>query len=395
MAKDRKLFLTDHCLTPLEKIPNGAILCERDRVIGIGGASGFSQNDGRQDVIDLRDCYAVPGFIDSHIHGIGRFDAALAASDPDTLNGMSELLVKHGVTSFCPTLSPAPAEQLLNNINILINMIEAGTNGADAVGLHLEGPFINPEKRGSQSLDGICPEIDLEYARRILEAGRGRIKLMTFAPELDNAEKLVELMLAYGTIPSMGRSLATEKEAMRCIEAGARRCTYVFNGMPPLYHRESSLTDVALSEDRVTVEMICDGTHIHPRFVDMTARCKPQNKIVGISNAVATPDALPMEIPVPNNAPAAIVTTSDGVISGATMTLENSWRHLMEYARMDRPSAAACFTSNPADDLGLITRGRLMPGRRADITFFDSKTNRVRMTVVRGKIIYQAEGTHA
>ncbi len=379
MGKQRKLFLTDYALTPLEKIPAGGILCERDRIIGVGGASAFSLEEEGLEIHDFTDCYAVPGFIDSHIHGIGPYDAGKQTESPDTLEKMSLELVKHGVTSFCPTMLSRPGDEMISCVTTLAEMIERGISGADIPGIHVEGPFINPAKCGSQNPESIREKIDFGWARELMQAGNGRIKIITFAPELENAEKLVELMLEYGVIPSMGHSLATEEQAFRCVDAGAQRCTYVFNGMPRLYHRESSLTTVALFDDRVTVEMICDGVHIHPRFVDLTARCKPFDKIIGISNSVSSVSG------------EEIVTTSDGIITGATMTLENSWRHLMSYTQMDLTLAAACFTCNPAANLGLISRGELRPGRRADIAFFDSRTNQLRATAVRGEIVYQAE----
>ena len=174
----------------------------------------------------------------------------------------------------------------------------------------------------------------------------------------------------------MGHSAASGEEALQCIDAGALRCTYIFNGMKQLYHRESSLTSMALIDDRVSVEMICDGLHLHPSFVDLVTRCKKNDKIIGISNAVV------------GSGP--IVVNEDGTITGATMTLEHSWRHLMSYAAMEPSLAAQCFTKNPALNLGLYTRGELLPGRRADITFFDCRTNQVRATVIKGEIVYRA-----
>ena len=382
MVKSRKLFLTDYCLTPMEKIPGSGILCERGRVIGIGGASAFSLFEDGLEIHNLPGCYALPGFIDSHIHGIGPFDATHPDAAGETLRNMGRVLVRHGITTFVPTILSRPRDEMLSAIAAQTEMIEKGGDGADAAGIHIEGPFISLEKRGSQDAENIIEKIDLGLAKEMFQAGCGRIKIVTFAPELEHADKLVELMLEYGVIPSMGHSLANEEQTLRCIDAGARRCTYVFNGMPQLHHRESSLTTVALADDRVAVEMICDGKHIHPRFVKLTARCKPTDKIIGISNGVSTPLPSPTSEPVKNQ---------NGVIQGATVTLENSWQHLMSYADMEQSHAASCFTSNPAQDLGLITRGELQPGRRADIVFLDSRTNQVKMTVVRGEIVYQAE----
>ncbi len=384
MAKSRKLFLTDYALTPLERIPACGILCERDRIIGTGGATAFSLLEEGLEIHDFTDCYAVPGFIDSHIHGIGSFDSTNPEESQETLAKMSLALVRHGVTAFCPTIVSQPAEKMIRVVTTLAAMSEKGAEGADVAGIHVEGPFLSMEKRGSQDAAAIQDKIDLGFARELLEAGRGKIRIMTFAPELDQAEKLVELLREYNVIPSMGHSLATEEQTYRCIDAGALRCTYIFNGMPQLYHRESSLTSVALCDDRVAIEMISDGLHIHPRFVDLTTRCKPPDKIIGISNGVAS-----VEAPAAAEENKEVVTTSEGIITGSTMTLENSWKHLMSYAGMKPSLAASCFTVNPAANLGLANRGELLPGRQADIVFFDLKTNQVRATVVRGEIIYR------
>lgn len=384
MSKNRKLFLADYCLTPFDRIPSGGILCENGKIIAIGGASAFSMCEEHLEIVKVNDAYALPGFIDSHIHGIGPLDTAHAA-DPDfSLAAMSHALAAHGVTTYVPTLISLPRDKMLATVEALADQIEKGCPDSDPQGMHIEGPFLNPEKRGSQDLDCILP-IDLVFAGELIAAGKNHIKVMTFAPELDLAPELVELLLENGVIPSMGHSLANEEQTLRCVDAGCTRSTYIFNGMPVLYHRESTLTTLALTDDRISVEMIVDGLHLHPRMIDLTARCKPKEKIIGISNAVSTGTKRSA------STAAQIVKTESGIISGATLTLENSWLHLMNFAHLEQSVAAACFTHNPALDLGLITRGELRPGKRADITFFDSRTNQVRMTVSRGEIIYDRE----
>lgn len=382
MGKNRKLFLTDFCVTPMEKIISCGILCERGNILAIGGASAFSLMEDGLEIIRIPKCYAIPGLIDSHIHGISYFDAAGICENENVLAQMGGEVVKHGITSFCPTLASRPKEEMLKIISKLAEAIEKGGLPADVPGIHLEGPFLNPEKRGSQDERWICSQIDLGYARELLHAGNGKIKLFTFAPELEGAEKLIELMMLHGAIPSMGHSLANEEQTLRCIDAGAQRCTYIFNGMPQLYHRESSLTSVALTDDRVSVEIISDGTHVHPCFVNMAARCKPHDKIIGISNNIALTNGAETKD--------GVITTKDGILAGTTMPLEKSWAQLASFARIQPRLAAECFTRNPAINLGLITRGELLPGKRADISFFDIKTRAVRMTVVRGEIKYDA-----
>ena len=382
--KRRILFLLDHCLTPYERIESCGILCEKDTIIAIGGETAFSLDEPGLEVVKLKDAYGLPGFIDTHIHGLGASAVPDLAQDRDPVQEMSRILARHGVTTFFPTIVSQPRDAMVAQVDAMCSSIQRGYQFADPQAMHLEGPFINPQKRGDQVAANISP-VDLGFARELFEAGHGRIKVMTFAPEMPNAIKLVELMLEHGVIPSMGHSLATETETLKAIDAGAHRCTYIFNAMPSIYHRSSSLTAIALTDDRVTIEIIVDGLHLHPTIVNMIVRCKPADKIVVISNAVI------LEHLYETGAEPEIIRTGEGVISGSTMTLDNSWLHLLSYGNMNKSLAAACISTNPAKDLGLITRGELRPGKRADITILDSRTNRVRMTVSRGNIIYDSE----
>lgn len=382
VGKNRKLYYIDHCLTPHESIPDGAILCEKERIIALGGASAFMKEPGLE-IYDMTDCFAMPGLIDCHVHGAGGFDSANAwKSSRDDLNKMSINLARHGVTTFFPTLVSDEKQQMIRNVAALAKLIEESYDGAVPAGINLEGPFINPKKAGSQNKDFIY-EIDLEFAKELIEAGNGRIKLMTFAPELENAEKLIELMLENGVIPSMGHSMADGEATLRAIDAGARRCTHLFNGMPLLQQRRNDLPLIALTDDQVSVELIVDGGHLHPKMVDLASRVKPRDMIIGVSNAIQSSD---VDVEESNG-----IVRRDGLIAGSTTTLEKGWAHLTNYANLPETLAAACFTSNPARDLGLITRGELKPGKKADITFFDCQTNTVRMTVVQGKIVYHSE----
>ena len=385
IGKNRKLYYIDHCLTPHENIPESAILCEKERIIAIGGASAFIKEPGLE-IIDMTDCFAMPGLIDCHVHGAGGFDSANAwKSTRDDLNKMSINLARHGVTTFFPTLVSDEKELMIKNVAALAKLIEEDYDGADPAGINLEGPFINREKAGSQNKSHIY-SIDMGFARELVEAGNGRIKLMTFAPELDGSDKLIELLLENGVIPSMGHSMADGDATRRAIEAGARRCTHLFNGMPQLQQRQCDLPLVVLTDDQVSVELIVDGGHLHPKMVDLASRVKPRDMIIGVSNAIDVSYQEKDSVEEANG-----IIRRDGLIAGSATTLEKGWAHLTNYANLPETLAAACFTSNPARDLGLITRGELRPGKKADITFFDCRTNTVRMTVVQGKIVYHSK----
>jgi len=392
MKYRRRLYVTDYCLSPYEHIPKSGILCQDDKIIAVGGASAFQQDDDLE-IIKLPDCYAIPGFVDSHIHGAGGFDSSTAHHSPDDFREMCRVLASHGVTSFMPTTVSAPFPEMLEALNSLADLIEMPHEGAEPIGIHIEGPFLNKKKHGSQSEEDIM-DIDLGKARELIEEGRGKVKIMTFAPELNGSTKLIELLLENNIVPSMGHSLGTEADVLRAVDAGATRCTHLFNGMPPLHQRHSTLTTVALTDDRISIELILDGSHLHPKMIDLACRIKPKDKLIGVSDAIqgaGLKDGIyhlgGAQIQVVNGKSM----TEDGTLAGTTLTLEKGWHHLVTYSHMSITDAAACFSLNPARNLKLYDRGELKPKRRADLVFFDKDTNRVRMTVVNGKIVYQSE----
>jgi N-acetylglucosamine-6-phosphate deacetylase len=392
MKAKRKLFITDYCLTPNEYIANCGILCEAGKIIAIGGASAFVK-ESKVKIVDIPGAYAVPGFIDTHIHGAGGFDSSTAYNENADIEKMSTTLASHGVTSFLPAIVSAPPREMLKCIDYLAKMISPNINGAEPVGIHMEGPFLNKVKHGSQRDNDILEDIDIGLARELISAAKGTIKICTFAPELPGAIKFIELLLENGIKPSMGHCMAEEKDVLAAVDAGALRCTHIYNGMPPLHHREVALTAVALTDDRITIEIIADGVHINPRMIDLACRTKPKDKIIGVSDAVeaaglrdGTYHLGTSELKVEKG----LSKTTDGIIAGTTMTLEQGWHHLVTYSHLTNREAARCFTANPANDLSLSDRGELKPGKRADISFFDTGTNKTLLSVSRGKIIYDS-----
>jgi len=388
----RVLYIVDYCLTPHEYINNAGILCEDDAILAIGGSSAFTKEDGLE-VITLKDAYAVPGFIDTHIHGAGGFDSSAADDCKDGIESMCQTLASHGTTAFLPTIVSEEWNKMLKVIDTLAGMVDNEYSGAKPVGLNIEGPYLNCHKHGAQKQANLR-DIDLGEVKELIATGKNKIKIMTFAPELKDSTKLITLLRENDIIPSMGHCMANEQIVLRAIDAGALRCTHLFNGMPQLHQREVGLAAIALVDNRVDVELILDGALIHPRMIELACRAKPNTKIIGISDAV---EGLGMsdgkyhlgesEIQIENG----VVTTSDGVIAGTTQTLEKGWQHLAEASHMDRRHAAACLSSNPARSIGLKSRGELKPGKYADIAFFDTKTHKARLTVSLGKIAYNAE----
>ena len=244
MAKnrDRKLYVVDYLITPDERIDKGAVLCEGDRILAVGGLSGFSIEDELQ-VERFENAYMTPGFIDTHIHGAGGFDSSRCLSSPHRLADMSRVLGERGVTGFFPTVVADHPEVMLKNLQELSSVMQQEMPGAEALAIHVEGPFLNPAKCGAQLKECLQP-IDINFAAELIAAGNGMVKSMTFAPELRGAEKVIELLRSVGVTPSMGHSIADGQETLRAIDAGATHCTHLFNGMQPLHQRDMGLAGI-------------------------------------------------------------------------------------------------------------------------------------------------------
>ncbi|MBP5530774.1 MAG: N-acetylglucosamine-6-phosphate deacetylase [Lentisphaeria bacterium] len=386
----RRLYIAKYIVTPERKVENGAVLCENDRILAVGGVSGFELVD-ELEIHRFPEGYITPGFIDTHIHGAGGFDCSSPEDSPCSIEAMSTHLGVCGVTGFMATVVSAERTTMINNLAKLAVAMKKELPGADAIGINIEGPFINPDKHGAQPLE-VLSGIDLGFARELIDAGNGLVRVMTFSPELEHAERLVELLVERGVAPSLGHSNADGDETLRAIDAGACRCTHLFNGMAPLHQRQIGVAAVALTDPRVTVELIIDGRHVDPRMVDLACRCKPPQMINGISDgtmAAGMPNGNyrigPAEISVEDG----FSRNAEGALAGTTTMLDAGWHSLMSSGHLLETQAARAVTANPAAAFGLEDRGVLMPGRRADIAIFECGTNRVLMTVRRGEIIHE------
>ena len=382
------MFCARKLITPEQSISNGALLTQNDFILAVGGVSGFSKEQ-EIEVFDFPNAYITPGFIDTHIHGAGGFDCSAVAASQNPLSSMCSILGSRGVTGFFPTVVADRKEKMLANLSLLVAEMKKITTGAEPVGINIEGPFLNPEKSGAQPRTSLR-EIDLKFAADLIDAGENMVKVMTFAPELANADKLIELLVSRNVIASMGHSLAGEKETLRAIDAGANHCTHLFNGMNPLHQRNVGLPGIVLTDDRVTVELIIDGRHVHSRMVDLACRCKTLRQIIGISDgtmASGMPDGAyhigPSEIIVKDG----FSQTSAGKLAGTTTMLDAGWHSLMSCGHLSETKAAQAVTRNPAEHFNLSDRGQLLPGLRADLAIFERGTNRPLLTVRRGEII--------
>jgi N-acetylglucosamine-6-phosphate deacetylase len=387
--KDALLIHLDYCLTPSTRINNAAIVIRDHKILAVGGYSAFVHPENF-DIIEMTDCYAIPGFIDTHISGAARF----SCMNDDITVGMeplSAILAEHGVTSFLPTTSSQSPEHLMKVIdNVMPRIDDYHLNGAVPIGFHIDGPFLNMEKRGAHRPEHVKP-IDLAMVREMIEASKGNIRVFTFAPELDRSTELIELLCEYDISPCMGHTLASEFEVALAVNAGANRCLHLFNGMEPLMQRKVGLAALSLIDERIWVEIIPDGIHSHWGMLELACRCKPKDKLVAISNATEAaglPDGKyklgQRSIIVEGGK----VTLDNGTIAGSNSFLDQNYRNLLQHTELTQEEAAACCSLNAAKSIGSDDRGKIKPGKRADLVILDKEHHQVQMTIVNGRLAY-------
>ncbi len=383
------LLHVSRCLTPFQEIHNAAILCRDGMIHAVGGASAFR---GVQDVPQIRapDGCAIPGMVDTHIHGTGATSVMAATSASDLLP-MSRMLASHGVTTFLPTVISAPREQMEAVVHSLAEACRENYPGAIPVGLHLEGPFISSNMRGTQQ--ECVRDADPGELRALLEAGNGKVRIMTFAPERKGCIEIIPVLREHGVIPSMGHTAADGETTLRAVEAGATRCTHFYNRMPLLAHRDIYLTTVALTDDRISIELIVDGILVHPRMIDLVCRAKTHDRLIAVSDAVQGTGLgcglYRLGSDQVRIAKGASRRVSDGLLAGSCLSLDRAVLNLERFSSLTHQEAIACATVNAARSIGLTDRGVIQPGKRADIAVLD-QNGVVTLTLVRGRVVYDA-----
>jgi len=339
--------------------------------------------------VDARDALLLPGFIDIHIHGgAGR---AVMEGTEDALTAVAVHLARHGVTGFLSTTITAAWDSQLAALRTAANAMRSRDNGrygAAVLGCHLEGPYINPKRKGAQPGQYILlPDVE-DFKRKVGDLV-SVVKVITLAPEMPGALDLIRYLTSQGTIVSIGHTDATYDEIDAAIEAGARHITHCFNAMSQLGSREPGVVGAALSRPELTAELIWDNVHVHPASCSALINAKGSRGVVLISDGI--PGAgmeegyafslgdLPVVV---QNGTARL---PDGTLAGSVLTLEKAFANAQPYDLMER---AAMSSRNAAVALGLGgSKGLLAPGFDADFVLLNSDGS-VRQTFVAGNCVY-------
>ena len=350
-------------------------------------------------IVDVSNCYVVPGFIDVHVHGI---------AGHDTLDGggavarIASELPRFGVTAFCPTAvacGPDDLELFLEQVGTASGA--PGSNAARVLPAHLESNFINPDFRGAQPLK--CLRAPDEHRGAVawpftgpqildvIERARASVGIVTLAPELPGGIDLVRSLTTSGHIVSLGHSGADFDTAVAAIEAGARHATHLFNRMTPIAHRAPGLAGAVLARHEVAAELICDGYHVHPAMCAVAIAAKGPSAVMAITDATAgagqpvgsTGLLGGQTIHVRDEA----AFLDDGTLAGSTLTMDRAFRNVVTTFRQSVVAAALMCSTTPARQLGLGDLGRIAEGVQADLVVLD-RDFRVVRTFVAGTEVW-------
>ncbi|USS40139.1 N-acetylglucosamine-6-phosphate deacetylase [Thermococcus aggregans] len=374
-----KVILTNaRVITPFEEIYPGTVEIENGIIKKVyeGRTSGGENLEGK---------IVAPGFIDVHTHGIGGFDvtySAMGGSEQEveeTLIKMSEKYLTHGVVYFLPTTVTASHEVLLTAAKGVKNAVSYQKDqltGAKIGGLHLEGPYINKEKKGAQNPEFIrLPNI--QELKEYWKASEGNIKTITIAPELEGALEFIQYARRLGVSVSLGHTNATYEEAKAAIYAGANRASHLYNAMRPINHRDPGVIAAALESPQVYVELITDLIHLSPEIIKFTVNHTGIERVVVITDSIIATD-LPdgeyslggLKVIVKDG----ICRLEDGTLAGSTLTMDKALRNLIQTG-FSLKDAIRAMTYNPARAIELHKSGAILPGYSADLVILDEDLN--------------------
>lgn len=318
---------------------------------------------------DLGGAWVVPGFVDIHVHGGGR--ASYVPGDQDQALTAAALHRQHGTTTTMASLVTGTLEALTAAVSELTELVEDGV----LAGIHLEGPFLSMKRCGAHD-PGLLIDPEPGVVRALLDAGRGSIKMVTLAAELQQANDAVATLAGEGVIAAIGHTDASYDETRAAIGAGATVATHLFNAMRPVHHRDPGPVPALLEDERITVELICDGVHLHPAIVRTAVAAAGADRVVLVTDAMDAAGAgdgsyLLGELAV--EVVDGVARLADGgAIAGSTLTMDRAFRFVAE-AGVPVPDAVRMASTNPARLLGLSDRvGELRTGLDADLVVLDA-----------------------
>lgn len=374
-----QLIRAGRALTPSQEIIDAAVLVEDGKIAAVGRREEIVAPKGAKEY-DARSYTIVPGFVDIHIHGAGARDVMEAA--PEALEIVARTVARYGTTTIIATTVTAPTDATCRSLEGIANYIRSPRNQAppqsqlaQMVGIHLEGPFIHPERRGVHPPEWLA-QPSVATLKRFTEAGGGCVRILTLAPELPGALEVIDAARASGLTVGFGHTDATYQQTEEGIKHGAGHAVHIFNAMRPFSHRETGVIGAALTDGRVTAEVIADGVHVDDPAIRLLLAAKGTEGVILVSDGTAAtgmPDGVyrlgPFEVTVSGG----VCRNAEGRLAGSTLTLDRAVRHLVALG-LPLQQAVQMATSNAAKRVGLEgKKGVLAPGADADLVLLTDK----------------------
>jgi N-acetylglucosamine-6-phosphate deacetylase len=317
------------------------------------------------EVYEYEDSVLLPGFVDLQVNGAFGVDVA---TQPSRLAQLSEALLSTGTTAYLPTVISSPESLYEEILPGLAATIGRSSSGAEPLGIHLEGPFINVEKRGAHAAAHVVPP-DPELLLRLLDLGP--VRMITVAPELQGADELMTLALRRGVVVSAGHSDAPFELAYGALDAWVAGITHLFNAMSALHHREPGLPGAAFAHPRAVCELIADGLHVHPEMVGLAFRMLGPDRVCLTTDAIAAAGMGDGEYRLATRTvymDGGVPKLGSGAIAGSVLTMNEAFRNILAFTGCTLPEAARMASTTPARLVGEgRRRGRLVPGYAADV----------------------------
>ncbi|MFE2015436.1 N-acetylglucosamine-6-phosphate deacetylase [Streptomyces sp. NPDC059491] len=359
---DHKVLAGAHVVLPTGIVENGRVIVDGGRITG-------SAPEGAPRV-DLTGHWLVPGFVDMHNHGGGGASFTSGTVD-EVLKGVHTHRL-HGTTTVVASFVTGEMDFLARRAGLLSELAEQG----EIAGLHFEGPFISPCRKGAHD-ETLLRDPDPAEVRKLIDAGRGQARMVTLATELPGGLDSVRLLAEHGVIAAIGHTDASYEQTVAAIDAGATVATHLYNAMPALGHRTPGPIAALLEDERITVELINDGTHLHPAALELAFHHAGPERVAFITDAM---DAAgfgdgrymlgPLEVEVKDSVARLV---EGGSIAGSTLTLDRAFKRAVTVDGIPVESVVQAISANPARLLGAYDRvGSLEPGKDADIVVLDA-----------------------
>ena len=350
-------------VTPMGTLSPGLVELDGGRITSVVPTSG-----------PVPDRVLVPGFVDLQVNGIDDIDVAHA--DEAGWDRLDSLLAAQGTTTWLPTLVTAPLDAYPRRLGSIAAAAARPGPRPRIAGAHLEGPFLGDRPGAHPPHLVVAP--DVEWITSLPPI----VGLVTLGPEADGAHAAIRAVAARRGVAAIGHSGATLAQATAAIGAGARLVTHGFNAMSPLHHREPGMVGAFLTDDRVAVSLIADGEHVHPAALDIAFRCKPDGRVLLVTDAVAWRAERAGAIGIVGDG--TVPRLADGTIAGSTLTMDSAVAFVVTRVGVTLERAVRAASTTPAALLGLNDRGALAVGRRADVVALDPTSLRCTETWIGG-----------